>query len=93
MSQSFKILKKGVWVYDKQQELPVYIIKQDWDFYYESGYDDDPPDLNHEGEAFYVIYGEISDPKSCNRSATCLSLKEALLLASSKINSKINWLD
>ena len=59
------VVKTGTWLYDGQVEKPVRILRQTWDYYHEDGYDEEPPDLNDEGFAFYAVYGEP------DRFATC----------------------
>ena len=89
--KEYDIVKKGKWLYNSSVYKSIFIIKQNWDFFYEEGYDDDAPDLNENGEAFYVIMGAYHDIKYANRSQTCLSLEEAMKLAKDKILSNIEW--
>lgn len=95
------VIKAGTWLYDGQVETPVRILRQTRDEYHEPGYDDDPPDLNEEGHAFIVVYGEPSPPEPGreaagprwpSRSHTCLSLEEAVALAERTVGSGITWL-
>jgi len=80
-------------LYDGQVEKPILIIKQNWDNYYEQGYDSDPPDLNEAGEAYYLVYDGPDEQGSYHpRSKTCLSLQEALRLAEETIVGDIRWL-
>ena len=80
--------KVGTWLYDETIPMPVLILAQNWDFYHEDAYDAEPPDLNAEGRAFYVVYGEPS--ASGYRSRTCLSLAEAVALAEETVGP-IAW--
>ena len=91
MEKTIDVLIKGIWNYAEDVNKPIEVIKQNWDFYYEDGYEDEPPDLNDNGEAYYVIFGEYSDIRYANRSRTCLSIEEALSLAKEKTNDKITW--
>ena len=69
----------------------VSILKQNWDFFYEKGYDDGEPDLDKNGYAYYVLYGEYDNLLSANRSQTCVSIEEAMKLAEHTLNIKIEW--
>ena len=94
------VVKTGTWLYDGQVEKPVRILRQTWDYYHEDGYDEEPPDLNDEGFAFYAVYGEPDAPEPgrddrgpdwFSRSPTCLSLAEAVAVAEKAIGSAIAW--
>lgn len=85
MKNTTTIVKSGYWYYDNEVKKNIQICKQNWDFYFEEEYDDGTPDLNEEGEAFYVIYDDYEDIRYANRSRTCLSLNEAIKLAESTI--------
>ncbi len=94
------VVKTGTWLYEGQVEKPVRILRQTWDYYHEDGYDDEPPDLNDEGFAFYAVYGESRRPEPgredreldwFSRSRTCLSLEEAVAVAEKAIGSAITW--
>lgn len=87
--RKYEIEKKGTWLYNSQT-AKVSIVKQNWDSFFEEGYDD-TPELNESGEAYYVIWGEFQDIIYANRSRTCLSLDEALTLASGSLDQPISW--
>ncbi len=84
-------VRVGEWLYDGKVPMPVRIIVQNWDYYYEEGYDPEEPDLNASGLAFYVVYGEQSvNGGYRSRSRTCLSLVEAIALAEETVG-RIAW--
>jgi len=85
-----KIIEKGFWKRD-DQFYNLYIIEQNWDYFYEDRYDNEPPDLNENDLAYYIIYGDFIEVKNANRSRTCLSKDEAIDVAESTILYKINW--
>lgn len=87
--QKYEIEKKGTWLYNSQT-VKVSIVKQNWDSFFEEGYDD-TPELDESGEAYYVIWGEFQDIIYANRSKTCLSLDEALTLANGSLDQPISW--
>ena len=51
-----EIVKSGTWLYDNQVPHEVWIVRQNFDYYYEDGYEDDPEQLNTEGELFQIIF-------------------------------------
>lgn len=83
------IEKTGIWFYDSVAQK-VFIIKQNWDFFFEDG-NDKNPDLNDAGEAHYVIWGGFQDILYANRSRTCLSLEEACSHADNLLSGRIDW--
>jgi hypothetical protein len=88
-SGQFRVIRKGRW-HSHGRTGYVWIIQQDWDYYYEEFYDT-PPDLNEEGLAFYALYGndaEITNHRS--RSQTCLSEAEAIKLAEAQFEA-VDW--
>lgn len=100
MEPESKIIQVGTWLYDGTVEKSVRIIRQNWDYFYEEGYDDDPPDLNADGHAFYAVYGAPVPPEPGNpylgegytsRSRTCLSREEAIELAEASVVGPISW--
>ena len=92
MKHRQKVLKSGTWLYDSQVEKTILIIRQNWDYYYEEGYDSDLPDLNEAGEAYYLVYDGPDESGNYHpNSKTCLSLEEALRLAEETIVSEIRW--
>lgn len=86
-----EIVKTGLAFSDALGYVSVKILKQNWDFYYDEGYDDEAPDLNEQGIAYYVIYGAYDDISYANRSRTCLSESEAIQFAEQSLHTKINW--
>jgi hypothetical protein len=54
---------------------------------------DATPELNGDNEAYYVLYDGYKDIRFAERSRTCLSLPEALVLARETILTAILWKD
>jgi hypothetical protein len=50
------IVKSGTWLYDNQVPHEVWIVRQNFDYYYEEGYEDDPEQLNQDGELFHIVF-------------------------------------
>ncbi len=100
MERKAETVRVGTWLYDGAIETAVRIVRQNWDAYHEEGYSDGPPELNAEGDAYYVVYGAASPTEDGRgsaragpfpRSRTCLSLEEALALAEATVTGPIDW--
>lgn len=85
MDEYSRVLRRGRWLYDGTLEKPVEIVVQNWDYYFEDGYDAEGPDLNEHGEAYYVMFDGVS------RSRTFLSLDEAVDHALDILPSPVTW--
>jgi hypothetical protein len=84
-----EIVKQGIWLYDDQLPWEVWIVKQNFEFHYEKGYEDGPEELNSDGEAFQVVYAR--DGQSNGTGPTRLSLQEAISAAEEAISPGIVW--
>ena len=88
-------VKSGVWLYGGTVEMSLRIIRQTWDQHFENGYDRGKPSIGEDGWAYYVVYGDDVTGKEprhySNTSRTCLSLEEAVALAESTIQGRIEW--
>ena len=51
-----EIVKSGTWLYDNQVPHEVWIVRQNFDYYYEDGYEDGPEQLNPDGELFHIVF-------------------------------------
>ncbi len=69
-----RIIKEGVWLYANQVDEKITIIEQDWDHYYENGYDDDEPCLNDEGLVYFLYTGDLHRNNRGNLSAKNISI-------------------
>jgi hypothetical protein len=87
-----EVLRVGTWLYDGSVSCRVRIVRRDWDYYCENGYDTDPPDLGPDGWAYYVefespaAFGVFGQP-----SKTCFSQTDAIALAENSAPG-IRWL-
>ena len=59
-----EIVKSGTWLYDGQVPHEVWIVRQNFDYFYEEGFEDNPESLNEHGHAsedfklgHYPIFG------------------------------------
>ena len=51
-----EIVKSGTWLYDNQVPHEVWIVRQNFDYYYDEGFEDGPEQLNDEGELFQIVF-------------------------------------
>jgi len=92
MRRKQEVIRRGVWLYDGSVETPVFVIKQNWDYYFEDGYSDGKPDLNDDGEAYYLSYSAPQDGEFHRASSrTCLSENEAIRLAEETLTGGVRW--
>jgi hypothetical protein len=50
-----EIVKSGTWLYDGLVPTETWIVKQNFEFHYEEGFEDGPETLNEDGECFRVV--------------------------------------
>lgn len=71
------IVDSGKWRYGDVVAF-AWIVRQNWDFFHEEGFADEPPQLNEQGHAYYVLSGLSPDLEHhLSRSRTLLSEDEA----------------
>ncbi len=85
---STEIVKSGTWLYDNAIPHEVWIVKQNFEYHYEEGYEDGPEQLNADGEAYQVVYSR--DGRVSALGPARLSLEEAIAAAEA-ITSTITW--
>lgn len=85
-----EVLRRGSWKYGETTAY-VWIIRQDWDFYFEEFYEGGP-DVDSDGWASYAIYSVGNDRLTAtSRSRTCLSRQEAFAVAETVL-PEVEWL-
>jgi hypothetical protein len=84
-----EIVQSGTWLYAGEVLTDVWIVKQNFEYWYEPGYDDRPEELNENGEAFQVVFARTRQVISLGPAK--LSLLEAVSAAEEVISTKINW--
>lgn len=57
-------MKSGTWQYDECVSHEVWIVKQNFDFYFDEGFEDAPEDLNEDGEVFQVVVAKDGNVRS-----------------------------
>ena len=93
-----KLTRKGTWFYDCTTEKPVYLVKVDFDYWYEIGKaggqleEDEKEELNEEGFLYHACFrcNPIKEPVWID-SPGYKTEKEAMDWAQSKSPSPINW--
>jgi hypothetical protein len=86
-----EIVKSGTWVYGDSVIHEVWIVKQNFDFYYEEGFDSEPEQLNENGETYHVIFASAGRVRSVTTARHTLA--ESIALAEEKLPKGITWLD
>ena len=76
MANTADIVKSGTWQYDGCVLHEVWIVKQNFDFYYDEGFEDSPEDLNKNGEVFQVVVAK--DGKVLSVGLAFHSIEEAV---------------
>lgn len=90
-SKFVELVKTGSWLYDNQVLKSVWIIKQNWDYYYEGPeYTEGEPHLNKDGYAYYLVSDQFEDGRYAYRSETFYDIPEAMAVATNKFPS-IKW--
>jgi hypothetical protein len=83
-----EIVKSGHWTYDGSLQYEVWIVRQNFEFYYEEGFDS-VERLNGDGEAFAVLCAQ--DGRPIGGVSEFLSMEEAIGAAERVIPQGIQW--
>jgi hypothetical protein len=86
-----QIVKSGTWLYDGSVPHEVWIVKQDFDYYDDGGYEDEPESLNSDGEVFQTVIAR--DGKVTSVLPATYSLEDAITRARHTIPQDIEWDD
>jgi hypothetical protein len=84
-----EIVQSGTWLYAGEVLTEVWIVKQNFEYWYEADYDECPEELNEDGETFQVVYARARQMISLGPAR--LSLLDAISAAEEVISTKINW--
>ena len=85
------IVKSGTWLYDGCVPHEVWIVRQNFDYFHDAGYEDAPEKLNDNGELFQVLVAR--DGAVLSVVPASHSIEEAIAKAHQKIPQKIEWDD
>jgi len=85
-----EIVRSGTWLYDNQVPHEVWIVRQNFDYYYEDGYEDGPEILNPNGEVFHIVFAFQGTVRSVVSAK--MSLEEAICDAEQRLAShQLAW--
>jgi hypothetical protein len=88
MADTAQIVKSGTWQYDGCVLHEVWIVKQNFDFYYDDGFEDAPEDLNEDGELFQVVIAKDGEVLSVGLAFH--SIEQAIAKAHNLTMHKVN---
>ena len=83
-----EIVKSGFWDYGEAVEYEVWIVKQNFEYHYEEGFDE-AERLNSAGEVFAVIYAQ--EGQRIGSVEDFVTLNEAVTAAERAIPQGIRW--
>jgi hypothetical protein len=85
-----EIVKSGTWVYAEGVRYEVWIVKQNFEYFFEEGYDDSET-LNESGESYKILY--LHDGMVIAGGSEFLRLDDAISAANKAIPQGIDWDD
>jgi len=83
-----QIVKSGTWLYDQTVPHEIWIVRQNFDYYYEEGFENGPEDLNEDGFVFHVVHAFAGQVRSVMRAHKTL---EDATQEAEKVTSGIHW--
>ena len=92
-----EIVSTGEWLYDGTAPMPVHVVRQDYDFWYELGKVDDQlepgetPNLNSDGVAYYVVFNDPQERPWWVESHGFDSIADAQQWAEAQLPSPVRW--
>jgi len=94
---SQKIVATGKWLYGGISEKPVYVIEQNYDYWFEMEKADgeleadEKPELNEDGLIYYVRFIPLGDKPWGVSYGGQKTIEEAKAFAAVKVNGPIKW--
>jgi len=85
--QRAEIIKSGRWTYAETREYEVWIVQQNFEYYYEGW--DDSERLNDQGESYVVLFAD--DGRLIGGPSEHSSLAEAIAHAETAVPQGIRW--
>jgi hypothetical protein len=92
-----QIVATGSWLYAGTSKKTVYVIQQNYDYWFEMDKADgelelgEKPELNADGQIYYVCFTPLGNKPWSVAYRGCKSLDEAKAFASEKANGPIQW--
>jgi hypothetical protein len=90
MSEKAEIVKSGTWLYDKQIPYEVWIVKQNFDYFYEEGFEDEPERLNENGGLFQ---GLLAADGRRHLLGSAFTLEETVAKTEATLQHRVEWDD
>lgn len=84
-----EVVRSGVWLYGDLVTNEVWIVKQNFNWYYDVGFEDEPEQFNADGEVFQVVFAR--DSRVTTVSLSRLSLDAAVEYAEKLIPQGVKW--
>lgn len=91
MGETAQIVKSGIWLYDNSVPHEVWVVRQNFDYHYDAGYEDLAEKLNVEGFLYQVVYAKDGVVQSVGPESE--SLQEAIEKAEATVGQNIAWDD
>ena len=91
MNETAQIVKSGTCLYDRSIAREVWIVRQNFEYHFDPGYEDAAENLNEDGEFFQVLIARNGAVASVLRAYP--SIAEAISRAHQAICQGINWDD
>jgi len=83
-----EIVQSGQWLYDNSVPTDVWIVRQNFEYWYEPDFSNGPEQLNENGEIFQVLFVR-GDRRTLGPAK--FSLEEAIASAEELIAGQITW--
>lgn len=91
MNETAEIVKSGTWLYDESVQHEVWIVKQNFDYHYDPGYEDSAEKLNADGCLYQVVIAKDGSVQTVLPASE--SLDGAVSEAEKIIRQGIKWDD
>ena len=86
-----EIVRSGKWLYDGAVPFEVWIVRQNFEYWFEEEYSDEPEKLNQDGEIFQVVFAR--DGQFMSLGPDELLIEAAAAGAESILEGKVEWTD
>jgi hypothetical protein len=83
-----EVVQSGVWLYDSTVPTDVWIVKQNFEYWYEPDFANAPEDLNEDGDTFQVLFVR-GDRRTLGPAKP--SLAAAVTASEATVAGRINW--
>jgi hypothetical protein len=94
---ALEVVATGCWIYGGIAESPVWIVRTDFDFWYEIAAADralepgETPELNDDGMAYYVAFREPADGRFWPHDGGFPTIEAGQSAAARRVPTTIQW--